>query len=295
MATSAMTRPGRAPHHRDARRQEHRLVDAVRDEHDGEAARRPERGELVVQALPREFVERAERLVHQQEIGRGDERAGDRGAHLHAARELAREMAAELREPDLIQRGSRAASVAAARSTPARSSGSRTFASTRAHGISVGAWNTKPRRRPGPPVAAKSPPHQRSVAAARRDEPGDQVEQRGLAAAGRPEQRQEFAALDGEVDRRERARAVRDSSSRRRRARRPARLSARWRSGQDLSRCARSTACRPAHSRRRPSRARPPRRNSSVCCHRASVIVRRPWVAVSPPATIAYSFILRWP
>ena len=125
-------------------------------------ARGPQRGELAVEALPREFVERAERLVHQQEIRRGDERAGDGGAHLHAARELARKMARELREPDLAS-AARVPSSAAARSTPARSSGSRTFASTRAHGISVGAWNTKPRRRPGPPVAAKSPPHQRSV------------------------------------------------------------------------------------------------------------------------------------
>ena len=47
------------------------------------------------------------------------------------------------------------------------------------------------------------------LASARRDEPGDEIEERGLAAAGGPEQRQEFAALDGEVDRRERARAVR--------------------------------------------------------------------------------------
>ena len=47
--------------------------------------RAPQRGELAVESLAREFVERAERLVHQQEIRRGDEGAGDRGAHLHAA------------------------------------------------------------------------------------------------------------------------------------------------------------------------------------------------------------------
>ena len=45
----------------------------------------PKRRELAVEALARELVQRAERLVHQQEIGRGDEGAGDGGAHLHAA------------------------------------------------------------------------------------------------------------------------------------------------------------------------------------------------------------------
>ena len=37
-------------------------------------------------------------------------------------------------------------------------------------------------------------------AGARLIEPGDDVEQRGLAAAGRPDQHGEFAALDVEVD-----------------------------------------------------------------------------------------------
>ena len=41
--------------------------------------------ELGVEPLSRELVERAERLVHQQQVGRGDERARDRRAHLHAA------------------------------------------------------------------------------------------------------------------------------------------------------------------------------------------------------------------
>jgi hypothetical protein len=44
---------------------------------------------------------------------------------------------------------------------------------------------------------------------ARRDESGDEVEQRRLAAAGGSEQRQEFAAADFEIDGRKRPRAVR--------------------------------------------------------------------------------------
>ena len=56
-------------------------------------------------------------------------------------------------------RASTTRASASTRGTPARSSGSRTLLSTLAQGISVGDWNTKPSRRPGPPVAAKSPPH----------------------------------------------------------------------------------------------------------------------------------------
>src|SRR5690242_20718371 len=59
-------------HHRDARREEYRFVDAMRDEYDGHLLRGPERKELTVEALSRELVERAERLVHQQQVGLGD-------------------------------------------------------------------------------------------------------------------------------------------------------------------------------------------------------------------------------
>jgi hypothetical protein len=51
-----------------------------------------------------------------------------------------------------------------------------------------------------------TPPAQRP--AARSDESRDQVEERRLAAAGRPEQGEKFAARYGKIDRRERARAV---------------------------------------------------------------------------------------
>ena len=56
---------------------------------------------------------------------------------------------------------SRAAASAAARGTCARSSGRRTFAATRAHGISVGDWNTIARRRAASSAGTASSPHQR--------------------------------------------------------------------------------------------------------------------------------------
>ena len=56
---------------------------------------RPERLELVVQQVARHRVERAERLVHQQHVGVLRERAGERDALAHAARELVRALVAK--------------------------------------------------------------------------------------------------------------------------------------------------------------------------------------------------------
>ena len=44
--------------------------------------------QLHVEVVAHDLVERAERLVHQQQIGVEGERPGDRGALLHAARQL---------------------------------------------------------------------------------------------------------------------------------------------------------------------------------------------------------------
>ncbi len=48
----------------------------------------PELQQLLVEVVANDLVERAEGLVHQQKIGVEGERAGDRGALLHAARKL---------------------------------------------------------------------------------------------------------------------------------------------------------------------------------------------------------------
>src|SRR5918993_1831930 len=55
-------------HHHDAVTEEDRLVDRVRDQNDGLAARHPDALQLRVHALARERIERAERLVHQEEL-----------------------------------------------------------------------------------------------------------------------------------------------------------------------------------------------------------------------------------
>src|SRR5215469_15375469 len=77
-------------HYHDPLREIDRLEHRMGDEDHGLAQRLPERQQVVVEAKARDLVERGERLVHQQELRLGNERARDRGAHLHPARELAR-------------------------------------------------------------------------------------------------------------------------------------------------------------------------------------------------------------
>src|SRR5262249_57683055 len=69
------------------------------------AQRLPERQQVVVEAKAGDLVERGKRLVHQQERRLGDERARDRGAHLHPARELARITLRKAGKSDARERG----------------------------------------------------------------------------------------------------------------------------------------------------------------------------------------------
>ena len=63
----------------------------------------PDPQQLEVHPLAGHLVERAERLVHQQDRRVEGERAGDRDALLHAARELPRVVAGELAELDEVE------------------------------------------------------------------------------------------------------------------------------------------------------------------------------------------------
>src|SRR6478735_4638728 len=86
--------------HHHAVGEEHGLVDVVRDEDDGFSRSLPEAHQLFLHLLARLRVERAERLVHQQHLRIEGEDASERGALLHPARELRRIVIAELGEAD---------------------------------------------------------------------------------------------------------------------------------------------------------------------------------------------------
>ena len=60
------------------------------DEDNGQPGARPDLDQFVLQPLARHRVERAERLVHQHDLGVVGEHAGDRHALLHAAGKLVR-------------------------------------------------------------------------------------------------------------------------------------------------------------------------------------------------------------
>ncbi len=95
-------------------------------------------------------VERAERLVHQQQRRIVDQRAHQRDALLHAAGQLPRIAVLEAGEAD--QRRAARARAASSRSRPSRctSTGSSTLPSTLRQGNSTGDWNTTPMSRRGP-------------------------------------------------------------------------------------------------------------------------------------------------
>jgi len=86
--------------HGDAIGEKDRLLDVVGDQHGGEAMRLVQLQNEVVQLDPGQRIDRAERLVHQQETRLRRKRAGDDDALLHAARQLPRIMPAEGLETD---------------------------------------------------------------------------------------------------------------------------------------------------------------------------------------------------
>src|SRR5262249_11960726 len=87
-------------HHEHALGQVDRLVDVMGDHHDGLAGCLPQAQQFVLHHLARLGVERAERLIQQQDLWIVSKRAGDRHALFHAARQFARKTVLEALQPD---------------------------------------------------------------------------------------------------------------------------------------------------------------------------------------------------
>ncbi len=73
----------------------------------------PQRLEVEAHLLARQRIERAERLVHQQQRRVVDQRARDRDALAHAARQLVRIAIGEIPEPDLVEQPQRTVAIRA--------------------------------------------------------------------------------------------------------------------------------------------------------------------------------------
>src|SRR5262249_57900531 len=88
--------------------EEGRLAEAVGDEHDGLVGEREQYREVLAEDHAGLLVERAERLVHQQNAGLEAERAGERGALAHATGELCGIVLREILEAYRLERAARA-------------------------------------------------------------------------------------------------------------------------------------------------------------------------------------------
>jgi hypothetical protein len=92
--------PGASREEHDAVGQEDRLGDRMRDEHDGRLRRLGEPLQLEVHLVARDRVERAEGLVHEQDLGVVAQGSSNGDALAHAARELPRERLLEALQAD---------------------------------------------------------------------------------------------------------------------------------------------------------------------------------------------------
>ena len=193
---------GARAHHDDAARHEDRLLDVVRDEQHRGLLAFPDREQELLHQPARLVVERAERLVEQQDLGRVGERAGDRRALLHAARQHLRVVALEAFQPHLADPVPRDRRLLGDRQA--------LLAQPEAHVLLDG----EPREQR---VALE---HHAAVRAGARHlgaveqhaalgrpvESRDEPQQRGLAAARGSQNRDEVVVGDGERDGRERER-----------------------------------------------------------------------------------------
>ena len=194
-------------HHHDPLREVDRLEHRMGDEHHGLAQRLPQRQEVVVEAKARDLVERGERLVHQQQRGLGDQRARDRGAHLHPTRKLARIALREAGKPDARERRVDARRrIGREPCEPERQAHIGCHRRPRHQGRllehEADAVRSYGPRIGGPAVGPRHP------AARRRAQAGDDAQRRRLAAARGAEQRHELARVHGEIEALERDHAV---------------------------------------------------------------------------------------
>jgi hypothetical protein len=188
------TRP--AGEHDDAVGQAGRLAHVVGDEEDGEAAVAPQRLELVVQQVAGHGVEGAERLVHEQHVGVLGEGAGQGDPLAHAAGQLVGPLAPEGLEVDGAEQ----------RLHPrlALGPGHATELERELHVRP----DREPREQGGVLEHEGGPALGVGTTGGRRVEPGDEVEQRALAAPRGADHAHELAAGDVEVDAVERSDGV---------------------------------------------------------------------------------------
>ena len=186
-------------HHHDLVGHRHRLLLVVGD-HDGGDAEAPlQRLDLVAQAHAHPRIERRQRLIEQQERGRGCQRASQRHALLLAARQLCRILVALLRHADELQKLGDTGRNLAARLAPVDEAITHVPRHSQIGKQRIGLKDDAEvalRRRQARHVAAAD----LDCARVLHLEAGDHPQQSGLAAARRPQEADELAALHLERD-----------------------------------------------------------------------------------------------
>ena len=187
---------GMRGHHQHAVGEIDRFRDVVGHVDDGLARLAPHLGEQALHGVPGHRIERGERLVHQQHGGVVGERAGDGDTLLHAAGEMMRIGVGEfleLDEGELLARDAFALGLGDAlhlqpeRHVAERGAPREQLGEILEHDAAVHAA-------PGDRLAADP-----DFARGGREEAGDDVEQRRLAAAGRADDAQEFRRGEAEA------------------------------------------------------------------------------------------------
>ena len=194
MRLSGLDATGARRHDDHAVGEQDRLLDGMGHEHHRQPGALPQLQQLLLQALARHGVQRAERLVHQDHLGVVGQHARDRHALLHPARQLMRIGIGELRQADHLHEAVRGGKHLSA-GQPARLGPERDIAPHRQPGeervvlehhaaIGAGAGDV------GVPHA--------HVALRRHLEPADQAQQGGLATSRGADQTDELTFADGQ-------------------------------------------------------------------------------------------------
>ena len=196
---------GAGRHHNHPLREEYRFMDRMGDEHHRQVLLLPETQQIAIELIARNFIQRAEGFIHQQQFWPRHQTTGDGDAHLHAAGEFARQDVGELAQPHQLK-GFAHPGVGFCSWDAGKIQGQPDVAMDAAPGHQRGFLEDEREGKLGFFPAVATPQHQLTVAGFHQT--GDHLQQGALPAAGGTEQGHKLALIDGQIDGQQRPGAV---------------------------------------------------------------------------------------